>query len=75
MHELVQFGQNFDFKLWKEHGKNFLWALRLWVGRRYEPILGNVSKIYGKNNSGHKGLRLLLLKEWLKFITLFKNNI
>ena len=28
------------------------------VGRRYEPILGYISKIDGKNNSGHKGLMI-----------------
>ena len=57
MNELVQFGQNFDFKIRRDQGKNFLWAPRLWVGRRQEPILGYVSKIDRKNNSDHKGLR------------------
>ena len=28
----------------------------LWVGRRWEPILGYISKIDGKQNSGSKGL-------------------
>ena len=37
--------------------KNFLWASRLWVGRRKEPILGYVPKNYEKKNSVHKGLR------------------
>ena len=27
-----------------DHRKNFLWALRLWVGRRKEPILDYVPK-------------------------------
>ena len=37
--------------------KNFLWASRLWVGRRKEPILGYVSKNYKKKkNSGTKVL-------------------
>ena len=34
------FDQNFDFKIRREHQKNFLWAPHPWVDRRYEPILG-----------------------------------
>ena len=30
------------------HWKNFLWAPRLWVGRRQKPILVYISKIGGK---------------------------
>ena len=30
---------------------------RLWVGRRCEPILGYISKMKGKQNSGSQGLR------------------
>ena len=26
-------GQNFNFKIKRDSGKNFLWSLRLWVGR------------------------------------------
>ena len=33
-----------DFKLRRDHRKNFLWATRLWVGRRKKPILGYVPK-------------------------------
>ena len=36
--------------------KNFLWASRLWVGRRKEPILGYVPKNDEKKNSGGTGL-------------------
>ena len=36
--------------------KKFLWAPRLWVGRRGEHILSYISKINGKQNSGSKGL-------------------
>ena len=34
------------FQFWNKKGssKNFLWASRLWVGRRKEPILGYISK-------------------------------
>ena len=32
------------------------WALRLWVGRRKEPILGYVPKRVKKKNSDSKGL-------------------
>ena len=41
----------------KGSSKNFLWASRLWVGRRKEPILDYVPKNYEKKNSVHKGLR------------------
>ena len=37
--------------------KNFLWASRLWVGRRLEPILGYVPKNDETNNLVHKGLK------------------
>ena len=40
----------------QDHQKNFLWASRLWVGRRKEPILGYVPKNDEKKNSVHKGL-------------------
>ena len=55
------FHQNFNSILRRDHQKNFLWALRLWVGRRKEPILGYVPKNDEKKNSVHKGLR-----EWIK---------
>ena len=48
--------QNFYFKIRRDHQKNFLWASRLWVGRRKEPILGYVPKNDEKKNSGSKGL-------------------
>ena len=37
--------------------KNFLWASRLQVGRRKEPILGYVPKNDEKKNLVHKGLK------------------
>ena len=48
--------QNFDFKIRRDHQIFLLWASRLWVGRRKEPILVYVPKNYGKKNSGSKGL-------------------
>ena len=48
--------KNFDFNLRRDHQKNFLWASRLWVGRRKEPILGYVPKKYERKNSGSNGL-------------------
>ena len=36
--------------------KKILWASRLWVGRRKEPILGYISKNDEKMNLVHKGL-------------------
>ena len=35
--------------------KNFLWAPRLWVGRRKEPILGYVTKNNEKRINAFKG--------------------
>ena len=47
----------FQFYFKKESSKkNFLWASRLWVGRRKEPILGYVPKNNEKKNLVHKGL-------------------
>ena len=40
----VPFHRNFNSIFKKGHSKNFLWASRLWVGRRKEPILGYVPK-------------------------------
>ena len=42
--------------------KIFLWASRLWVGRRKEPTLGYVEKLRKKKNSGSKGLNTKLQK-------------
>ena len=42
--EFVTYCQNFDSKIRRAHQKNFLWASRLWVGRRKEPILDYVQK-------------------------------
>ena len=47
----------------KGPSKKFLWASRLWVGRRKEPILGYVPKNYVKKNSGSKGLIVSLNNE------------
>ena len=45
-----RFSQNFDFHLRRDNQSNFLWASRLWVGRRKErAILGYVPKNYEKN--------------------------
>ena len=52
----VPFHRNFNSILRKDHQKNFLWASRLWVGRRNEPILGYVPKNDEKKNLAHKGL-------------------
>ena len=55
--EFITYCQNVDFKIRRDHQKHFLWASRLWVGRRKEPILGYVSKNYERKNSGSKGLK------------------
>ena len=57
--EFVTYCQNFDFKIRRDHQKNFLSASRLRVGRRKEPIIGYVPKNDEKNNSGNKGLIIL----------------
>ena len=56
--------KNFDFNLRRDNHKNFLWASRLWVGRRKDPILGYVLKNYEKKNSGGKGF----LRQVIKFL-------
>ena len=53
---MAPFSKNVDFNSKRDHPKNFLWALRLWVGRREEPILGYVPKNDEKKNSEGKGL-------------------
>ena len=40
----VSFHRNFNSILRRDHQKKFLWASRLWIGRRKEPILGYVLK-------------------------------
>ena len=61
MNELVQFGQTFDFKIRRDHEKIS------YERRAYESV---DSKIYEKNNSGHKGLKLLpvTIKHELQFL-------
>ena len=41
---MVTFTKSYDFNLRKDHQKIFLWASRLWVGRRKGPILGYIPK-------------------------------
>ena len=53
---MASFSKTFDFNLRRDHQKNFLWASRLWVGRRKEPVLGYVPKNDDKKNSGGEGL-------------------
>ena len=56
VHTSVRIAKKIDSKIRRDHQKNFLWASRLWVGRRKEPILGYVSKNDEKKYSGIKGL-------------------
>ena len=55
-HKSARIGKRLILELEGIIKKNFLWASRLWVGRRKELILGYVSKNYKKGNSGTKGL-------------------
>ena len=59
--EFVTYCQNFDFKIRRDHEKNFLWASRLWVGRRKEPILDYIPK-NDEKNSGSIGLIRIFLQ-------------
>ena len=58
--------KHFDLKKRRDHRKNFLWASRLWFGRRKEPLLGYISKINMKQNSGTNGLRYKKNSEWCR---------
>ena len=66
--EFVTFCQNFDFKIRRDHQKNLLWAVQLWVGRRKELTLDYVPKKDKKKN------RIQAVKGWWKwkFTHLFK---
>ena len=48
--------QNLYFNIQRDHGKKFPWAMRLWIGRRRDPILGNISKFEWKTVSSSNGL-------------------
>ena len=74
---MASFSKTFDFNLRRDHQKNFLWASRLWVGRRKEPILGYVPKNDEKKNSGGKGLKEFYQNIWTKISNLkeFYQNI
>ena len=52
--------KNFDLKKRRDHRKNFLWSSRLWIGRRYEPLLSYIPEFNWKQNSG---------TNWLNFIS------
>ena len=41
---VASFIKTFDFNFRRDYQKKILWASRLWVGRRKEPILGYVPK-------------------------------
>ena len=55
--KFVTYGQNFYFKIRKDRQKDFLWALRQWVSRQKDHILGYVPKNDEKKDSGSKGLK------------------
>ena len=64
----VPFHWIFNSILRRDHQKNFLWASRIWVGRRKEPILCYVPKNDEKKNLAHKGLIINILEDkWKKF--------
>ena len=58
--QVASFHRNFSSILRRDHQKNFLWASRLWVGRRKEPILGYVHKNGEKKNLVYKGLNKII---------------
>ena len=55
----------FNFRIRRDHEKNLLWVPRLWVRRRWGSILGYISKIDEKKDSGHKELILY----WISLIS------
>ena len=55
----VPFDRNFNSILRRDHQKNFLWASRLWVGRRKERILRYLSK-NDEKNLVYKGLNAIV---------------
>ena len=68
---MVTLTKNFDLNLRRDHQKIFLWAARIWVGRRQEPILGYVPKNDEKNNLGGFTLTGAYIFFYIKF-TYFK---
>ena len=52
--------KKFWFQFRKVSSKNFLWASRLWVGRRKDPILSYITKNDEKNNPGTNGLMFVI---------------
>ena len=55
MNELVQLGRNFDFKMRRDNRK-ISYEHLLYESVDNNSLLGYISNIRGKNNSGHKGL-------------------
>ena len=51
----VPFHRNFNSILRRDHQKNFLWASRLWDGRRKEPILSCCPEKRQQKNWSIKG--------------------
>ena len=64
---IVTVSSKFRFQKKKGYRKKFLWAPRLWVGRRWEPILGYISKFDGIKVSGINGLKKMIF--FLTFMT------
>ena len=62
--EFIMYCQNFDFKIRRDHQKKkkFLWASRLYVGRRKEPILDCEPK---KKKLGSKGLKKMKIYKFV----------
>ena len=56
LHPIARTFGRLYFTIRRDHRKKFLWAPRLWVGRRKEAILGYITKIDGKQNSDGKWL-------------------
>ena len=63
--EFVNYCQNFVFKIRRVHQNNFLWASRLWIGRRKKTYLRLCAEKRQKRIQAVKGYR-----KW-KFRNLF----
>ena len=57
MNELVQFGQNFDFKIRREHEKKKSHERRAYESVDDRSLSWTISRKCTKKNSRHKGLK------------------
>ena len=59
---MASFSKKISFQFKKRSLKKILWASRLWVGSRKEPILGHVQKNYEKRIHDEKGYEVYVVE-------------